>query len=396
MLTGGAWLLRELSGSFSLCGGPLGAPLGGPLWGPLEALLDCGGYPQQPAAAAARPRHLTAAESDTVKPWGPFLQGTDGPAAAEGEPATLMARTGPLTPRAKPQHSKHQHQQQKQHQQQQKQQQQRQQQQQQQGGFVGFLRSVASSTSLVAATELGDRTFFLAALLALRYSRLLVFAATCAALFVAAAASAAAGYLLQSAAASAWLAGPLGGLLKGGPLLQLAAAAALLLFGLHHLYKAKKAWGPHRGPPRRVSTRSSQEALGAPLGASLGAPAVGGPLGAPLGSPLGAPLGAAPFGGPLGAPLAAEGAPVLLAGSSSSGAEGGACGGPQEGFAGAPKEGFGGGSPEGFGGAPKGGPPDDASVSTRLSPAEKGEEEICDGLEEAQEDLERFYVNPKP
>lgn len=61
-----------------------------------------------------------------------------------------------------------------------------------------FLASVASSCSVVGATELGDRTFFLAALLASRYSRVVVFAAAAGALIAASFASTALGALLQA------------------------------------------------------------------------------------------------------------------------------------------------------------------------------------------------------
>lgn len=374
MLTGGAWLLQGLGASSPLCRGRLGTFLG------------CGVYTQMMHQSGIERRRLEALEEGSKPDPEPqltaFFQklfGWGGPddhagkgseadaapaAATEhfskrgtGGPRIVKVRKG--APQAKgwrqhagiavpqPPSTKEQQQQEKQ------------QPRQEEGVFSffwQFVNSVASSSSLVAATELGDRTFFLAALLALRYSRLLVFGATCAALFLASAVSSAAGYCLQHAASIPLIPSPIRALLRGGAIVGFASAAALLLFGLWHLYKARAALLAHRTPLRGSSSYR----------VSLQGPSQRVPQGA-LDSP-GVPLEAVP-------PTTAAAEGIISAEERCSG------GSSEETSTFTP-------------GAPKGGGPDDASVSTRLSPADDfGEgEEICEQLEEAQEDVDRLFV----
>ncbi|CDJ36125.1 LOW QUALITY PROTEIN: uncharacterized protein EMH_0063530 [Eimeria mitis] len=211
MLTGGAWLLRSLGAASPLCRGPMGA------------LLGCAVYTDVPHAPSINPRKLQALHDASQPPpeselppfllqrlfgWGAPVEHTeerhkaaDAGDAAEAAatkhprgsqgPRTAKARRVPRQSSGEGQHAgvgasplsptEQQQQKQQQQKQQQQQQQQPQQEQREESGFWQFIHSVFSSASLVAATELGDRTFFLAALLALRYNRLLVFGATCAA-----------------------------------------------------------------------------------------------------------------------------------------------------------------------------------------------------------------------
>ncbi|XP_032800843.1 putative divalent cation/proton antiporter TMEM165 [Petromyzon marinus] len=50
------------------------------------------------------------------------------------------------------------------------------------GGDVGFLHAVVASLSVIVVSELGDKTFFIAAIMAMRYNRMTVFAGAMAAL----------------------------------------------------------------------------------------------------------------------------------------------------------------------------------------------------------------------
>ncbi|KAL8435261.1 hypothetical protein ACSSS7_002607 [Eimeria intestinalis] len=296
-ITGGAWLLRELAGPRDSCSSSLSAlllcdkpqGLGGPPhnqdFSPRELQAVDGANDARRPSVGLEAEEGTPAETTSDSPP---ATADAGAAAAAGAPAgssladaageeasrkrqeappaegAVRARQGPLEPRPKGAHQKgprspslheldksphqqqQQHQLQKQQQQKQKQQQQQQQQEQQEqqargGGFLSFsslLASVLSSASVVAATELGDRTFFMCALLAVRYSRRVVFMATCAALFMASAVSAAAGRLLQGAADACWLPGPLRSAIAGGSLMQWVSALFLFCFGLWHLYKA--------------------------------------------------------------------------------------------------------------------------------------------------------------
>ncbi|KAL8444019.1 hypothetical protein Emed_006432 [Eimeria media] len=280
-ITGGAWLLRELAGPRDFCSSSS-----------LSAFLLC----DKPQDAGSSPRELqavdaadsthedmkgNASQSSTTPSLPAAPAASPSPAAAgeegahthqEGAPTggAVRARQGPLlearpkgphhkgpprfftheTDQSPPMQQHQQHQQQKQKHQQHKEKQQHQQQQQEKqqqeqqphkGGFLSFsslLSSVLSSASVVAATELGDRTFFMCALLAVRYSRRIVFFATCAALFVASAVSAVAGQLLQGAADASWLPTPLKAFLAGGSVMQWVSALFLFCFGLWHLYKA--------------------------------------------------------------------------------------------------------------------------------------------------------------
>ncbi|KAL8272389.1 hypothetical protein Esti_003679 [Eimeria stiedai] len=294
-ITGGAWLLRELGGPRCFCNSSLSAfllcdrpqdfgrpPTQGTSPRELQA-VDAADNAQPPsvgseAGEGAPSQSSATSPASAAAAAAPAAPPAASPSAAAGEEAArtqqegapkggaVRARQGSLEPRPKgphqkksrsspheadknahvQQHQQHQqqkqkHQQQKQKQQQQKQQQKQEEQQPHRGGLLSFsslLSSVLASASVVAATELGDRTFFMCALLAVRYSRRIVFFATCAALFVASAVSVVAGRLLQGAADSSWLPGALKSLLAGGSLVQWVSALFLFCFGLWHLYKA--------------------------------------------------------------------------------------------------------------------------------------------------------------
>lgn len=356
-LTGGAWLLRELGNPRQMCEGSLGA------------LFECGHFVDSPAL----PRHLQAADPGEPplpegEPQADAATGAGASSAAADRskgggaplgPQAVLARNGPIEPRTKnlqhkgrsfpreadhKQHQKGRHQEQQKEQPFQEQQEEQQQDQQRRGGFSfsSFVSSIFSSASLVAATELGDRTFFLAALLALRYNRYLVFFATCAALFVASAVSAAAGHFLQNAAAYSWMPASVRSILQGGVVVQWISAIALFLFGVWHLYKAKACLSPHASHHRATSSRASIQLS---MEADKGPPA--------------------------------EGA-LDVAAPHSGGAS------------------FNGGSDrEGEPGGPKEGPSEGDSMSTRPSPVEwQGESaEIAENLGEAQEDLDRLQAS---
>ncbi|CDI80806.1 transmembrane protein, putative [Eimeria acervulina] len=271
----------------------------------------------------------------------------------------------------------------KQHEQHEKKQQQQQQQQQDEevhasSGVWMFINSVASSAALVAATELGDRTFFLAALLAVRYERVLVFGAACAALCLASAVSAAAGYCLQSAAAFSFLPASVRSLLQGGNVVAAASAAVLLFFGCWHLYKAKKSRQAYRGGRSSTACRVSLHNQG-PREPSLVAPLP------PTAAAAADAADAAPGGGAAAA-VAADSFGLVAADKrtdSFSSSRSNSSSNSSEASA------FNLNMHKSLTG------PDDASVSTRLSPAETdacrdGENICCEELEEAQEDADRI------
>lgn len=53
------------------------------------------------------------------------------------------------------------------------------------GGIdVGFIHAFVASLSVIIVSELGDKTFFIAAIMAMRHSRLVVFGGAIAALFI--------------------------------------------------------------------------------------------------------------------------------------------------------------------------------------------------------------------
>lgn len=99
--------------------------------------------------------------------------------------------------------------------------------------FAGLFSSIASSLTLTLFTEFGDRTFFIAALLALRFPKLLVLGATCAALVIQTVFSTALGQVLHSLPAKA-ATNPFFAL----PLDDYAAAILLFVFGCIHLRAA--------------------------------------------------------------------------------------------------------------------------------------------------------------
>ena len=49
-------------------------------------------------------------------------------------------------------------------------------------GNVGFIHAFVASLSVIIVSELGDKTFFIAAIMAMRHSRLVVFSAAIGAL----------------------------------------------------------------------------------------------------------------------------------------------------------------------------------------------------------------------
>ena len=49
---------------------------------------------------------------------------------------------------------------------------------------VGFIHAFVASLSVIIVSELGDKTFFIAAIMAMRHSRLVVFGGAIAALFI--------------------------------------------------------------------------------------------------------------------------------------------------------------------------------------------------------------------
>ena len=49
---------------------------------------------------------------------------------------------------------------------------------------VGFIHAFVASLSVIIVSELGDKTFFIAAIMAMRHSRIVVFGGAIAALFV--------------------------------------------------------------------------------------------------------------------------------------------------------------------------------------------------------------------
>lgn len=256
-ITGGAWLIRELGSAAHLCTGSLASLLEcsdffdtGALQRPpprelrstdAEAPLPPSEEPQAVAAAgvpvlSALAQQVKRATPSTVTmPAGGSIRDRKGPLELSAKNTPHKNRYIPSTTTEKTQ----QRQEEKRHDEQ----------NEQQKCWVpslsSFASSVLSSASLVAATELGDRTFFLAALLAIRYNRYLVFAATCAALFVASAISATVGHVLQNAADYSWIPRPVRALLGGGVVIQWISAIILFLFGLWHLYKARSCLSTH-------------------------------------------------------------------------------------------------------------------------------------------------------
>ena len=89
------------------------------------------------------------------------------------------------------------------------------------GGFAGFTSAFGSSFMVILATEVGDRTFFIAAIMAMRYSRLLVWSGAVGALVV--------------MTVLATVVGHVAPLLISRTYTQYAAAALFLFFGVRML-----------------------------------------------------------------------------------------------------------------------------------------------------------------
>lgn len=98
--------------------------------------------------------------------------------------------------------------------------------------FCSFGSAVLSAISITVASELGDRTFFLAALLAAKCNKWLVFLATCAALFFVTAFSTFLGALIHFLPDASFVRGRLGPL---PPLDAWLSAALFLFFAVNHL-----------------------------------------------------------------------------------------------------------------------------------------------------------------
>ena len=49
---------------------------------------------------------------------------------------------------------------------------------------MGFIHAFVASISVIIVSELGDKTFFIAAIMAMRHSRMVVFAGAISALFI--------------------------------------------------------------------------------------------------------------------------------------------------------------------------------------------------------------------
>ncbi|CBZ56225.1 putative transmembrane protein [Neospora caninum Liverpool] len=116
--------------------------------------------------------------------------------------------------------------------------------------FRSFASALVSAFFVTIATELGDRTFFLAALLSMKYSKLIVFSATCVALFLMTAVSTGVGRLLHWAPDTFALKAHLGEF----PIDAWISTLLLFFFAAWHL---KSLWETEdASPPSRASSFS--------------------------------------------------------------------------------------------------------------------------------------------
>ncbi|EPR63325.1 putative transmembrane protein [Toxoplasma gondii GAB2-2007-GAL-DOM2] len=108
--------------------------------------------------------------------------------------------------------------------------------------FRSFWSALVSAFLVTIATELGDRTFFLAALLSMKYSKVIVFVGTCLALFLMTAFSTGLGRLLHWAPDMPGLRARLGDF----PIDAWVSCLLLLFFAFLHL---KTLWEPDAASP---------------------------------------------------------------------------------------------------------------------------------------------------
>ncbi|KEP61116.1 UNVERIFIED_CONTAM: hypothetical protein HHA_251400 [Hammondia hammondi] len=115
--------------------------------------------------------------------------------------------------------------------------------------FRSFWSALVSAFLVTIATELGDRTFFLAALLSMKYSKLIVFVGTCLALFLMTAFSTGLGRLLHWAPDMPGLRARLGDF----PIDAWVSCLLLFIFAFLHL---KTLWEPQAASPGPSSAPS--------------------------------------------------------------------------------------------------------------------------------------------
>ncbi|PFH31478.1 hypothetical protein BESB_029130 [Besnoitia besnoiti] len=127
--------------------------------------------------------------------------------------------------------------------------------------FRSFASSLLSAISITVATELGDRTFFLAALLSIKYSKALVFVGTCLALFLMTAFSTGLGRALHYAPDVPFLKKYVGDL----PLDAWLSAVLLFFFAALHL---QSLWNSQERASESTSPSSSPSTSRASVGAA--------------------------------------------------------------------------------------------------------------------------------
>ncbi|KAF5346489.1 hypothetical protein D9756_010112 [Leucocoprinus leucothites] len=110
-----------------------------------------------------------------------------------------------------------------------------------------FMETMTQSVLLILFSEIGDKTFLISALLAMRHPRLLVFSGAFASLLLMSALSASLGHILPSLIPRAWT--------------QLAAAVLFLIFGLKMAAEARKMSGDAGNEKMREEMREAEEEI---------------------------------------------------------------------------------------------------------------------------------------
>jgi len=109
------------------------------------------------------------------------------------------------------------------------------------------LETMMQSVLLILFSEIGDKTFLISALLAMRHPRLTVFSGAIASLLVMSALSASLGHILPSLIPRKWT--------------QLAAAVLFLIFGLKMAAEARKMKGDAGNEKMREEMREAEEEI---------------------------------------------------------------------------------------------------------------------------------------
>ncbi|KAJ3566260.1 hypothetical protein NP233_g7105 [Leucocoprinus birnbaumii] len=114
-------------------------------------------------------------------------------------------------------------------------------------GESTFLETMTQSILLILFSEIGDKTFLIAALLAMRHPRLLVFSGAFASLLLMSALSASLGHILPSLIPRTWT--------------QFAASVLFLIFGLKMAAEAKQMTGDAGNEKMREEMREAEEEI---------------------------------------------------------------------------------------------------------------------------------------